>query len=281
MTMKVAAVQISPTFADVPANVSRVRELLDSLASQRVEFVVFPEAMLTGYCFDSKEDALAVALHRDSDEIHSLRKVCDEAGICAVVGFAEREGDALFNTAAIFVPERQPQFYRKTHLPYLGMDRFADVGDALDVFEIPGARIGILICFDVRIPEAARTLALKGADILCVPTNWPEQAIITSNCVCPARASENQTFVIAADRVGEENGVRFLGYSKIIAPGGTVLAAADHRNEEIIAAEIDLTLARVKDPVIRPGQYGLPLFSMRRPELYAPLLDSSGRGTPK
>ncbi|MER3465979.1 MAG: hypothetical protein C4340_01945, partial [Armatimonadota bacterium] len=105
-------------------------------------------------------------------------------------------------------------------LPYLGMDRFVEVGDALDVFDIPGARIGILICFDVRIPEAARTLALKGADILCVPTNWPQQAILTSNCVCPARASENQTFVIAADRVGEENEVRFLGYSKIIAPGG-------------------------------------------------------------
>ena len=281
MTMKVAAVQVSPKFADVPANVLRVRELLDSLASQRVEFVVFPEAMLTGYCFDSKDEALAVALHRESDEIRSLAKACDEGGICAVVGFAEREGDALFNTAAVFVPKGQTQFYRKTHLPYLGMDRFAEVGDALDVFEIPGARIGILICFDVRIPEAARTLALKGADILCVPTNWPEQAILTSNCVCPARANENQTFVIAADRVGEENGVRFLGYSKIIAPGGAVIATADHQDEEILVAEIDVSLARVKDTVIRAGEYELPLFSGRRPELYAPLLDSSGLGTPK
>lgn len=279
--MKVAAVQISPTFADVAANVSRVAELLRSLASQGVQFAVFPEAMLTGYCFDSKEEALKVALPRDADGIDSLARVCDEAGISAVVGFAERDAERLFNTAAVFVPNEQPQFYRKTHLPYLGMDRFADVGDALDVFDIPGARIGILICFDVRIPEAARTLALKGADILCVPTNWPEQAIITSNCVCPARASENQTFVIAADRVGEENGVRFLGYSKIIAPGGTVLAAADHHNEEILVAEIDVSLARVKNPVIRAGEYELPLFAMRRPELYAPLLDSAGLGTPK
>jgi len=279
--MKVAAAQVSPKFADVRANVARVCELLGSLASREVELAVFPEAMLTGYCFDSKEEALSVALSRESAEIRSLSQACNDFGISAVVGFAEREGNTLFNTAAVFVPKRQTQFYRKTHLPYLGMDRFVEVGDALDVFDIPGARIGILICFDVRIPEAARTLALKGADILCVPTNWPQQAILTSNCVCPARASENQTFVIAADRVGEENEVRFLGYSKIIAPGGAVIAAADHQDEAILVADIDVAVARVKDPVIRPGQYELPLFSGRRPELYAPLLDSSGLGTPK
>ena len=279
--MKVAAAQVSPKFADVRANVARVCELLGSLASREVELAVFPEAMLTGYCFDSKEEALSVALSRESAEIRSLSQACNDFGISAVVGFAEREGNPLFNTAAVFVPKRQTQFYRKTHLPYLGMDRFVEVGDALDVFDIPGARIGILICFDVRIPEAARTLALKGADILCVPTNWPQQAILTSNCVCPARASENQTFVIAADRVGEENEVRFLGYSKIIAPGGAVIAAADHQDEAILVADIDVAVARVKDPVIRPGQYELPLFSGRRPELYAPLLDSSGLGTPK
>lgn len=279
--MKVAAAQISPTFANVQANVRRVQELLVSLSSQGVQFVVFPEAILTGYCFDSKEDALRVALSRESEEIRSLAQVCEDERISAVVGFAEREGDTLFNTAAVFVPERETRFYRKTHLPYLGMDRFAAVGDSLDVFDIPGARIGILICFDVRIPEAARTLALKGADILCVPTNWPEQAILTSNCVCPARASENQTFVIAADRVGEENGIRFLGYSKIIAPGGAVIVAADHAEEEVLVADVDVSLARVKDPVIRVGEYELPLFSGRRPELYAPLLDSSGLGTPK
>lgn len=279
--MKVAAAQLNPKFADVEANVARVADTLRALSSEGVEFVVFPEAMLTGYCFNTKEEALSAALSSHSEEIRFLAEVCDETDLSAVVGFAEREEDRLFNTAAVFVPKQETKFYRKTHLPFLGMDRFATRGDSLDVFDIPGARIGILICFDVRIPEAARTLALKGADILCVPTNWPEQAILTSNCVCPARASENQTFVIAADRIGEENGVRFLGYSKIIAPGGATIAAADHQEEEVLVAEIDVSLAKVKDPVIRAGEYELPLFSGRRPDLYVPLTEVSGLGKPR
>ncbi|MER3465978.1 MAG: carbon-nitrogen hydrolase family protein, partial [Armatimonadota bacterium] len=96
--MKVAAAQVSPKFADVRANVARVCELLGSLASREVELAVFPEAMLTGYCFDSKEEALSVALSRESAEIRSLSQACNDFGISAVVGFAEREGNTLFNT---------------------------------------------------------------------------------------------------------------------------------------------------------------------------------------
>ncbi len=277
--MKVAAVQLAPRFADVAANVERVVETLEDLAGRGIEFAVFPEAMLTGYCFDSKEDALRVALDQEGPEIQCLADTVDRTGCAALVGFAERDGDTLYNTAVILSPKKPPAFYRKTHLPYLGMDRFATVGDSLDVYEAGEAKIGVLICFDVRFPEAARTLALKGAEILCVPTNWPKQAIVTSNCVCPARASENQTFVIAADRVGVENGVEFLGYSKIIAPGGRILAAADHDQEEILTADIDLDEARVKDPVVIPGVYELPLFSGRRTDLYRVL--SEDRSIPK
>jgi predicted amidohydrolase len=277
--MKVAAAQLAPVFADVSVNLLRVVEAIQDLGKQGVQFAVFPEAMLTGYCFDTKESALAAAIPSDGPEIAQLVDTVDRSNCAVVIGFAEREGDRLYNTAAILSPGRAPAFYRKTHLPFLGMDRFAERGDSLPVYEAAGARVGVLICFDVRFPEAARALALEGAEILCVPTNWPKQAIVTSNCVCPTRASENQVFLIAADRVGSENGVEFLGYSKIIAPGGRILAAADHDREEILTAEIDLNEARIKDPVVIPNVYELPLFSGRRTELYRALVEE--RSIPK
>jgi len=269
--MKVAAVQFAPAFGNVEENTNTVIETILRLTEEGVDLVVFPEAFLTGYCFDSKEEALAIALESGSSPLKAIAEAC--TGLFAIVCYAEREGDRLYNTAGVFGHGRQVGKYRKTHLPYLGMDRFVTPGDDLPVFDLDGVRIGIGICFDIRFPEVARCCALAGADIVCVPTNWPEFAEPSSNLVCPTRAMENHVFVIAADRVGKEGGVRFCGHSKIIDPLGKVLACADHTDKAIIVTEIDPSAARSKTIVVDLGVYELPLFEGRNPTLYGNIVE--------
>jgi predicted amidohydrolase len=266
--MKVATVQMDVFYGKVPANMSRVTRHLNTLKSQGVDLAVFPEAALTGYCADSQEEALKLALDYDNPtQLEELKKLCDQLDIGAVVGFAERVGDDLYNSAALFEPGKPPRIYRKTHLPFLGLDRFAKPGNELPIWQTRWGKIGILICFDFRYPEAARTLALNGAELICLPTNWPEGAEVSAEHIGIARAAENKVFVVTCNRVGTENGFRFIGKSKIIHATGRVLAAAE-AFEVILVAEIDPAEARQKRNVTIPGKYETDIFARRRIDLY-------------
>jgi len=191
-----------------------------------------------------------------------------------IMGFAEQDGDLIHNTAVLIEPGVDNRFYRKSHLPCLGLDRFAARGEDLPIFDTALGKIGILICYDLRPPEAARTLALKGADIIVLPTNWPVGAEITADHIAIARAAESRVFVGACNRVGDENGFHFIGRSKIIAPSGQVLAAADSDREATIIAEVDLSMARQKRTVNIPGEYELEIMGCRNPKLYGILAES-------
>ena len=267
--MKVAALQLAPTLANAEENVATACELLQRLQAEGVDLAVFPEAYLTGYCFSSKQEATDAALELRGQELQIIADCCQN--IAAIVGFAERTPEDIFNSAAVIDKGEIVGVYRKTHLPYLGLDRFATPGDDLPLFEIKGAKVGIAICYDVRIPEVSRSYALSGADILCIPTNWPQPAKKSSDLVCPTRAIENHVYVIAADRVGDERGFHFVGRSKIIDPLGNIIASADHDQEAIVIAEIDPTSARDKNIIKKPGEYELPLFESRNPALYSRL----------
>jgi predicted amidohydrolase len=266
--LKIAAVQMDVFFGKVEANASKVSRHLASLAEHSVDLAVFPEAALTGYCFDSLEDALEVALDLGKPSpLDALRSLTDRLHISAMMGFAEKSGSKLYNSAVFFEPGSAPRIYRKTHLPFLGMDRFATAGDALPVWETGLGRIGPLICFDLRPPEATRTLALQGAQLILLPTNWPEGAETSADHVAIARASENRVFVVACNRVGIENGFRFIGKSKIVHASGRVLAAGE-AFEVVLIAEIDPREADNKKVVNIPNLYEVELFDCRRTDLY-------------
>ena len=123
----------------------------------------------------------------------------------------------------------------------------------------------------MRFPEAARALTLRGADVIVVPTNWPEGAESSPEFLTRARAWENRVYVAACNRVGEERGARFIGRSQIISPDGQFLAQADGTSETMLVAEIDPALARRKRIVIQPGEFELDPIGGRRPELYGDL----------
>jgi 5-aminopentanamidase len=129
------------------------------------------------------------------------------------------------------------------------------------------------ICYDGAFPEAARVMALDGADLIVLPTNWPPGAECTAEFVINARAMENHVYYLAVNRVGTERGFRFIGQSKICGPHGEVLAEARHENEAILYAEIDPALARRKRVVRVPGLHEIDRFADRRPEMYRRLAE--------
>lgn len=263
--MRLASVQMDVVHGDVAANIARVRERLAVCAELGVDLAVFPECALTGYGAASRGGALAMAADPEV-VLPDLHAECLRLGLRAVVGYAGRRGDTVRNEAALLGPEGI-LLYAKTHLPFMGLDRFAERGRELPVFDTALGRIGILICYDLRPPEAARVLALSGADLVVVPTNWPEEARTSAEHVVIARAAENKVFFASCNRVGEEGAFRFIGRSKIISPVGGVLAAAGD-GEEILWADVKLAEARQKRTVNIPGEYEIDVLGERHPELY-------------
>lgn len=274
-TLRAAVAQMDVALGDLSANLGRVERLVEKAAREGAELVVLPECCLSGYCFDCTEESLPHALTADSKELARLRRLCERLQISAVLGFLEREGEALYNSAAVLLTIEGTttlQVYRKTHLPVLGVDRYVLRGSALLPFAADGYRLGTLVCYDLRFPEAARLLMLKGAEVLALPTNWPEGAETSPDFITRARAWENRVWLLAANRIGVERGNRFLGRSQIVSPAGQVVSEAGPEEEALLLHNLDLREARSKRIVIRPGTWEMDPVGDRRPDLYSAML---------
>lgn len=199
--MLIACVQSDVSFADPPSNLTRVLSWMETAArSHAADLVVFPECMLSGYTFDSREQALDVALEIDDPIFDSLTQAAKTHGQFITLGFLEREVDLLFNSAAMIGPSGVVGCYRKIHLPRLGVDRFVDRGDRpyqpwpAQTPRAGEVNVGLAICYDSSFPEPMRVLGLGGADVIALGTNWPNEAIHTAAIVPPARSMENHLF---------------------------------------------------------------------------------------
>src|SRR6202162_3900560 len=252
--MRVAVAQIDPKLAEKERNLDVCLARLDEAAAQGAELLVLPECAIPGYMFDSAEEALPYAEEIPGPSTEAFEEACRLLGAHVVFGLLERDGDRLHNAAVLVGPDGLIGTYRKTHLPFLGVDRFVTPGDALPVFETPLGRIGIEICYDLRFPEVTRTLALKGADMVAHPTNFPMAAKIQTELITVARAAENRIYLLTANRVGKERWGEFCGWSQIVDPFGKRLAEADEREETLLVGEVDVEKARDKDYLI-PGEY--------------------------
>ena len=136
-------------------------------------------------------------------------------------------------------------------------------------------RLGMNICYDAAFPEPSRVLALAGADLLVLPTNWPPGAQCTAEFVINTRALENHIYFLAVNRVGTERGFEFIGKSKICDPSGRVLALAGPQDEQILYADVDPALARRKRVIRVPGKHEIDRFADRRPEMYGAIAKPS------
>ena len=269
---KIAGVQMDIEFAKPDANLEKLSSRLSETTAQGAQLTVFPECTITGYCFESAEEAWKVCEPVDGPSVTRVAELCREHDTMVVFGFLELSGEKIFNSLALVGPAGVLGTYRKVHLPFLGVDRFTTPGDRpFEVIATPDVRIGMNICYDSSFPEAARILAVKGADLIALPTNWPPGSGLTSDLIPNARALENHVYYMSVNRVGTERGFDFIGKSKICDPRGANLAFADHAEEAILYAEIDPQLARQKHLVSVPGEHEVHRMKDRRPDVYDPL----------
>ncbi len=272
-TWKIAGVQKDCRLADKRHNLEKIRDGLRQAHRNGARLVIFPECALSGYCYESKEEAWPHAETLPGPAVEAVAVDCRELGIWCIFGLLERAGSHLFNAAALVGPPGLFASYRKIHLPFLGVDRFVTPGDRpFAVHDLGGLRVGINICYDGSFPESARVLTLLGADLVVLPTNWPTGATTTVKYLVQARAMENHIFFAGINRVGEERGFHFIGQSRLVDCNGELLAAAG-AGPETVYAEIDPTVARNKRLIKVPGKYELDRLADRRPEMYGPLCE--------
>jgi predicted amidohydrolase len=248
-------------------------QVLEETTGNGAKLTVFPEAALTGYCFDSLDEARPHAEPIPGPSTRRMTDVCRRLAGHVVFGLLEADGERVFNACVLAGPEGVVGTYRKVHLPFLGVDRFTTPGDRpFAIHEAAGMRIGMNICYDGGFPEPARVLTLLGADLVVLPTNWPPGAECMAGCVVNARAMENNIYYAACNRVGEERTFRFIGQSKICGPSGQVLAEAAHDGEAILYSDVDVAAARQKKIVRRAKLHEIDRIRDRRPEFYGEIV---------
>jgi 5-aminopentanamidase len=261
--MKIGAYQNNPEFGQLEKNVLHAVMELNAVDA---DIVVLPELFSTGYQFVSREEAFDLAEEVPGGKTCAvLHDIAKERNMHLVFGIAERDGDKVFNSAAVIGSEGFIGVYRKSHLFYEEKNIF-DPGDTgFNVFDIGTARLGVMICFDWWFPEAARSLALQGADIICHPANL---VLLGCHKAMVTRSLENGVFSITANRIGSEarggkDRLVFTGESQILDNRGNHLAGMKKDDTGIVIVDVDVTKARDKSITNTNDR-----FKDRRPELY-------------
>ena len=234
--MKIAAAQISCSLGDPKANLLKVRGFSRKARDTGVELIVFPEMTDTGYSMS------VIETHADSwtsGFVPGLQEIAAKLSIAIVCGVSERDSNSIYNSQ-VFI-DQQGQIaakYRKAHLyavaPVEEQKCFAS-GDAFASFVLGDLRFGFSICYDLRFPEMYRKLAV-------VSSAWPFPRIEHFRTLVLARAIENQSYVIASNRVGKDEDLWFCGSSTIIDPRGVAIASASADREELIQADVSREL---------------------------------------
>ena len=250
--VRVACCQIAPQVGDKAGNLALAAQAIERAARGGARIVVLPELCNSGYVFESRSEARALAEpFADGPSIDLWCRLAADLGLVVVAGFAERAGDTLYNAAAVVGPAGRLGVYRKVHL-WGDENLFFAPGDlGFPVFATEHGTLGVGICYDGWFPEFYRACALKGAELVCVPTNWvpipgqDPQREAMANILTMAAAHSNSICIAAADRIGTERGQPFIGQSLIVShTGWPVGGPASATEAAIVFADLDLAEAR-------------------------------------
>ncbi|WP_421920538.1 nitrilase-related carbon-nitrogen hydrolase [Marinifilum sp.] len=256
--MKLAVVQFAPVFGDLQSIIKKLETLLDE--AKHADILVLPELANTGYKFDSKTEAFDLTENIESSVfIEFLKNKCVKYDFAVATGFAEKEGDKLYNSSIFLDKTGVKAVYRKLHL-FMNEKSIFEPGNLdLSVFEYQETKLGMLVCFDWMFPEAWRKLALQGAELILHPSNL---VLPYAQSVIPSYSLVNRVFIATANRIGTEKELSFTGQSIITNTKGEVLAKAG-KKEEILMVEFDPKLAQNK--MITPLNNA---FEDRRTDIY-------------
>lgn len=265
-SIRVAFVQGRPRFGEPERNLAHGLALAGRVEA---DLVVLPELWSSGYVFSSHAEVAAAA--EDAERGITARMLADAARRERrhyIAGFPELARGRHYNSALLVGPRGTKAVYRKLHLFEREREWFSPGDLPLAVHRVGPARVGMLICFDWRFPEAARVLALEGADLIAHPSN-----LVFANAqeAMRTRSLENRVWTVTANRTGTETRpggrVPFTGRSQVVDPGGEVVARAGRVAETAMAVDCDLARSRDKRLTERT-----PLFSNRRPAMYRRLV---------
>lgn len=283
--VRIAVAQYAPTVGDMDGNREAALSWVRRAAAGGVDLVVLPELASSGYVLSSEEEASRTAQSADHGAlVEALAEVCAESRMHCIVGVNEQRGSVRHNSAVLVGPGGTVATYRKLHL-FNDEKTWFEPGGELPVVDLPFGRVGMVICYDLWFPEAARALALAGAEVIAVPTNWvasfrrklyDDAGYCQGNIAAMATAGQNAVVVACADRVGVEREVRFLGASLIVGADGWPLAGpASRTDDELLVADVDLdsvAAARRRTPRNH-------LLEDRRPDSYNAVVIPPGPGT--
>jgi len=255
--IKAAAIQFNVKQGDVDANLLYAREALTRVAGEGVNLAVLPEMWSTGFSYRNLNE-LALRTKGILDELLELSA---RHKMVIVGSMPEPNGNKVFNTVFLVDNGNLAGIYRKIHLfSLLGEDQAFSGGDSWLLADTTIGKIGVIICYDLRFPELSRRLALEGAEVLCVPAQWPKPRQEHWRTLIRARAMENQLFVVSCNACGLIGKLDFFGMSMIINPKGDVMVEAGEGEGEILG---NLDMQTMID-----WRAQIPCFKDRKPECY-------------
>ena len=268
--MRIAVGQVRISIENPDGNRAAVRELVAQAAEEGADLVVLPELVTSGYVFADAAEAHAAAETSTGPTVTLLRELSSHHGLMIIAGWCEASGSRRpYNSAALVDRGELLGAYRKTHLWDREKLIFTPGDERPPVLPTRLGSIGLLICYDLEFPELVRDLALRGAQLVAVPANWPatvvppgERPVEVTKAL--AAAATNRVAVAVADRCGLERGVAWHGSSLICAVEGYPVAGpAQSEQSVLLCADVDVVAASDK----RLGDFNDALAD-RRPELY-------------
>ncbi|WEG12371.1 carbon-nitrogen family hydrolase [Pullulanibacillus sp. KACC 23026] len=266
MNLNIALLQMEISFGDPHANYEKAERLFEEACKKQIDVIVLPELWTTGY---DLERLKTIADPNGEQTKTFFSRLAKKHQVNVIGGsVAVEKEDGIYNTLLVFNRNGDCiKDYAKAHLFRLMREEmFLSAGTSDGLFELEQLPFAGFICYDIRFPEWIRAHILQGAGIIVVPAEWPAPRIEHWRNLLISRAIENQSFVMACNRVGKDPDNEFGGHSLVINPWGEVLAEAD-ATEQILYASIDpdeLSMIRER----------IPVFEDRRPELYKALFDS-------
>jgi predicted amidohydrolase len=266
----VATVQMRPKLGESEDNLVKMSEMISKIASQqRVDLIVFPELITSGYELGLRFTELAQRV--PGPTVNLIAQRANEYGVYIAFGMVtkERVESVLYNSALIVGPDGELlDVYNKIHLR--GEERMAfREGYKLPVIETEVGNIGLMVGYDLAFPEVARSLVLDGADILCCMANWEASAIDEWKTYLRARAYENAVFVVGANRIGEDVTITFGGESMVVGPRGQIFASLANETDPESGAPLEgFTVARIDLDEVRRNREEFQLIQNRQPTVY-------------
>lgn len=236
--MKIGYIQTTPIFGEKERNFDEIHRLVKGV---KADLLILPELFATGYTFTSKEEVKRLAETEKGETAAFLKQISNKTDAVIVGGFAEKDGNKLYNASMMVYQDRVIAIYRKLHLYNKEKLWFSPGNKPLSVHTVKGMKVGVMVCFDWMFPEIARKLALDGAQVIAHPSNLVMpycQAAMVTRCL------ENRVFAVTANRIGHEkrgeDDFTFTGGSQITSFDGKILSSAPKDKPFVDIVDVDI-----------------------------------------